>query len=291
MTPRSCAKSTSRWPGSIRATPASTSRSWPGCPSGLDCAAAQACPPQALIQPDLSYLAKDFASFRQLLTDRLTLIMPSWQETHEPDLGVAVVELLSWVGDELSYYQDAVGTEAYLQTARQRISVRRHLTLIDYRLHDGCNARAWVCVELSPDSGPVTLEPGDIAFITTPNVALPGQALLWSDLSAADPGSYQVFEPLIPGEVVIYPAHSEMLLLDLGRRAVLPARRGHGGHAGRRVGRRRPRVGRRATAGPAPDRRRRPHHRGDRRPADRGQRRRRPAAPSGRAPDRGRAGR
>jgi len=187
-----------------------------GCPSGLDCAAAQACPPQALIQPDLSYLAKDFASFRQLLTDRLTLIMPSWQETHEPDLGVAVVELLSWVGDELSYYQDAVGTEAYLQTARQRISVRRHLTLIDYRLHDGCNARAWVCVELSPDSGPVTLEPGDIAFITTPNVALPGQALLWSDLSAADPGSYQVFEPLIPGEVVIYPAHSEMYFWTWG---------------------------------------------------------------------------
>ncbi len=185
------------------------------CASGLDCAAAQACPPQAVTQPDLSYLAKDFASFRQLLMDRLTLIMPSWTETHEPDLGVAVVELLSWVGDELSYYQDAVGTEAYLQTARQRISVRRHLTLIDYRLHDGCNARAWVCVELS-DPGPVTLEPGDFSFITTPNVALPGPALLWSDLKAADPGSYQVFEPLVPGEVVIYPAHSRMYFWTWG---------------------------------------------------------------------------
>ncbi len=188
-----------------------------GCPSGLDCAAAQACPPQALTQPDLSYLAKDFASFRQLLMDRLTLIMPSWKETHEPDLGVAVVELLSWVGDELSYYQDAVSTEAYMQTARQRISVRRHLTLIDCRLHDGCNARAWVCVELDLSApGPVTLLPGDFSFITTPDVALPGSALLWSDLSAADPGSYQVFEPLIPGEVVIYPAHSEMYFWTWG---------------------------------------------------------------------------
>lgn len=186
-----------------------------GCASGLDCAAVQACPPRALAQPDLSYLAKDFASFRQLLMDRLTLIMPSWTETHEPDLGVAMVELLSWVGDELSYYQDAVGTEAYLQTARQRISVRRHLTLIDYRLHDGCNARAWVCVELS-GPGPVTLKPGDIAFITTPDVTVPGAALLWSDLSAANPGSYQVFEPLVPGEVVIYPAHSEMYFWTWG---------------------------------------------------------------------------
>ena len=187
-----------------------------GCPSGLDCAAAPTCPPQALAQPDLSYLAKDFASFRQLLMDRLTLIMPSWTETHEPDLGVAMVELLSWVGDELSYYQDAVGTEAYLQTARQRISVRRHLTLIDYRLHDGCNARAWVCVELCPDSGPVTLDSGQFFFITTPNVPLAGSAVRWSDLNVADPGSYQVFEPVLPCEVVIYPAHSTMYFWTWG---------------------------------------------------------------------------
>ena len=181
-----------------------------GCATGLDCAAAPACPPPPLAEPDLSYLAKDYASFRQLLMDRLALIMPSWTETHEPDLGVAVVELLSWVGDELSYYQDAVGTEAYLQTARQRISVRRHLTLIDYRLHDGCNARAWVCVQLLPGSAPVTLQPGDFAFITTPDVPVPGPALLWSDLSAAGPASYQVFEPVLPGPAVLYPAHSEM---------------------------------------------------------------------------------
>ena len=70
--------------------------------------------------------------------------MPDWQERHVPDLGVTLVELLAYVGDYLSYYQDAVGTEAYLGTARQRISVRRHARLVDYQLHEGCNARAWV---------------------------------------------------------------------------------------------------------------------------------------------------
>ena len=68
--------------------------------------------------------------------------MPDWQETHAPDLGVALVELLAYAGDYLSYYQDAVATEAYLGTARQRISVRRHARLVDYRMHEGCNARA-----------------------------------------------------------------------------------------------------------------------------------------------------
>ena len=188
-----------------------------GCPTGLDCAAAPACPPQAVAEPDLSYLAKDFASFRQLLLDRLALIMPAWTETHEPDLGMAIVELLSWVGDELSYYQDAVGTEAYLQTARQRISVRRHLTLIDYRLHDGCNARTWVCVELC-GSEPVTLKQGDVRFITTPSpAALAGPpAVLQSGLSTADPGSYLVFEPVVPGDMVIYPAHSKIYFWTWG---------------------------------------------------------------------------
>lgn len=186
-----------------------------GCPTGLDCAAAQACAPQAVAEPDLSYLAKDFASFRQLLLDRLALIMPAWTEAHEPDIGMAIVELLSWVGDELSYYQDAVGTEAYLRTARLRISVRRHLTLIDYLMHDGCNARTWVCVELS-GSGPVTLKAGDVSFITTPAGVTLQPAVCQSDLIAADPGSYLVFEPVVPADTAIYPAHSEMYFWTWG---------------------------------------------------------------------------
>ena len=58
--------------------------------------------------------------------------------------GVTLVELLAYVGDYLSYQQDAVATEAYLETARCRVSVRRHTRLMDYFMHNGCNARAWV---------------------------------------------------------------------------------------------------------------------------------------------------
>ena len=96
------------------------------CPSDLDCKQAPDCPPHVFQAPEINYLAKDYASFRQLIFDRLALIMPDWQERHVPDLGVTLVELLAYAGDHLSYYQDAVATEAYLDTARQRISVRRH---------------------------------------------------------------------------------------------------------------------------------------------------------------------
>src|SRR6185295_16806663 len=109
-----------------------------GCPSDLDCKAERSCPPEPRVEPEINYLAKDYAGFRQLILDRLALTLPEWKERHVPDLGIALVEVLAYVGDHLSYYQDAVATEAYLDTARRRISVRRHARLVDYPMHEGC---------------------------------------------------------------------------------------------------------------------------------------------------------
>jgi hypothetical protein len=118
------------------------------CPSDFDCKPRDTCPPETLPAPLINYLAKDYSSFRQLMFDRLAITMPDWQERHPADLGVALVEVVAYVADYLSYYQDAVATEAYLGTARQRISLRRHARLLDYAMHDGCNARAWVFFEV-----------------------------------------------------------------------------------------------------------------------------------------------
>ena len=73
-------------------------------------------------------------------------MLPDWKERNPADLGIALVELLAYVGDYLSYQQDAVATESYIGTARRRASVRRHARLVDYLMHDGSNARAWVRV-------------------------------------------------------------------------------------------------------------------------------------------------
>ena len=122
------------------------------CPSEFDCRTEVECPPQALTQPEINYLAKDYASFRRLLLDRLSVLMPNWRERSPADLQIALVELLAYVGDHLSYFQDAVATEAYLGTARKRVSVRRHARLLDYAMHDGCNSRAWVCLTVDEGS-------------------------------------------------------------------------------------------------------------------------------------------
>ena len=122
------------------------------CPSQFDCEVEELCPPEGEETPVIDYLARDYASFRRLMLDRLAVTMPDWQERNPADLGIAVVEVLAYAADYLSYYQDAVATEAYLGTARRRVSMRRHARLLDYAMHDGCNARTWVHVQVSGPS-------------------------------------------------------------------------------------------------------------------------------------------
>lgn len=114
------------------------------CPTDFDCAPVQTCPEEQPEQPSISYLAKDYQSFRRLMLGRMAQIMPNWRERSPADLGITLVEALAFTADRLSYAQDAVATEAYLGTARRRSSIRRHARLVDYHMHDGANARAWV---------------------------------------------------------------------------------------------------------------------------------------------------
>src|SRR5262249_33499487 len=142
------------------------------CPSDFDCETPQICPPADQANtPQINYLAKDYASFRNLMLDRLSVTMPGWQEQSPADLGMALVEVMAYGADHLSYYQDAVATEASLGTARKRVSVRRHARLLDYSMHDGCNARVWVHIAVAPGSA------ADGATLPGPSATAPGTAL------------------------------------------------------------------------------------------------------------------
>lgn len=180
------------------------------CPSDLDCKTVVDCPPQAEQEPEINYLAKDYSSFRQLILDRLALIMPDWKERHVPDMGITLVEILAYTGDHLSYYQDAVATEAYLGTARRRISVRRHARLVDYPMHEGCNARTWICLQTDYD----VLLPAsaDIFFTTQLADVMPNakNVLAAADLEQIPASAYEVFEPLKRRDIPLYRDHNRL---------------------------------------------------------------------------------
>ena len=176
------------------------------CPSDFDCRVTDDCPPPIPPEPELDYLAKDYASFRRLMLDRLAVLMPDWRDRHPADLQVTLVELLAHAGDHLSYFQDAVATEAYLGTARLRSSVRRHARLLDYTLGEGCNARAFVHLRVSPAANGKTLPAGPAVRFATRLPDLPVQAEDFPTVPAAARAA--VFEPLHP--LVLNASHNEI---------------------------------------------------------------------------------
>jgi hypothetical protein len=116
-----------------------------------DCAAsATSCPEPDTEQVPIDYLAKDFASFRQALSEFSTQRYPAWVERSEADLGVMLLEVLAAMADELSHYQDRVLAESTLATATQRLSVVRHARLVDYEPTPATVATAVLQLEVNP---------------------------------------------------------------------------------------------------------------------------------------------
>jgi hypothetical protein len=163
------------------------------CASDFDCRVSDICPPETEATPPIDYLARDYGSFRRLMLDRLSLLLPGWRERTPADLAVTLVEMLAYVGDHLAYQQDAIATEAYLGTARRRVSVRRHARLVDYLLRDGCNARAFVHVHVNAKVPKLSL---DTKFLTRVE-GLPGHfAQNTSQYDQAIAAGALAFEPM-----------------------------------------------------------------------------------------------
>lgn len=179
------------------------------CPSEFDCADSSDCPGPVPPEPALDYLAKDYASFRRLMLDRMGQLIPGYRERNPADFSVALVEMLAYVGDQLSYYQDAVATEAYLGTARRRISLRRHARLLDYPIHDGCNSRVYMALSVKPAADGKLL-PAGTPLLTggaDRKTVLPPPFL-----EQLPDGSTQVFESLHP--LSLHSSHNEIAIHD-----------------------------------------------------------------------------
>ena len=116
------------------------------CPSDVDCRAPEPVAAGPSGSPLQDYLARDYEALRSRLVDRLATLVPQWTDRNPADPAVMLGELFAYLGDRLAYWQDAVGVEAYLGTARQRTSVRRHARLLDYAVHEGCSSRVWLAL-------------------------------------------------------------------------------------------------------------------------------------------------
>ena len=177
------------------------------CGPNFDCKpAAATCSQSSPTPPPINYLAKDYGSFRTLILDRLNQLLPTWNGTSEADLGVALAELIAYQGDYLSYQQDAIATEAYLETARSRVSLRRHARLVDYHVHDGCNARAWIQLNIAANRGIAVFLDRTQTWFYTYAPGMPS-TLVGNEEEALLSG-VQVFQPM--QNALLYSEHNDM---------------------------------------------------------------------------------
>lgn len=155
------------------------------------------CPPEweppraARPGPAIDYLAKDYESFRHQAIAWMMDRVPEWQATSEADLDMVLLELFAAAADELSDFQDRVMNEAYLATARRRVSLARHARLVDYHVHQGSQGSTWLALETSA--------PGATALAT------PFSARTAEDTYGAEPVSFVSFPA--PPERPAYTLH------------------------------------------------------------------------------------
>jgi hypothetical protein len=186
------------------------------CGPDFDCAPpSRNCSQTPPAVPPINYLAKDYGSFRTLILDRLNQLLPAWGGASEADLGVALAELIAYQGDYLSYQQDAIATEAYIETARSRVSLRRHARLVDYHVHDGCNARTWVqlTIAANPDEA-VFLDHTLTRFYTYAPGMPSSLAVGAGNEELALSNGVQVFQPM--QDALLFQAHNQMFFYTWG---------------------------------------------------------------------------
>lgn len=123
-------------------------------------------------QPIIDYVTKDYAGFRQGMLDLIPLLLPDWTDRGESDFGVVLIEMVAYVADILSYYQDRVANEAFLRTATQRRSIVELLRLIDYLVDPGLSAAALLHVDVTVDA---TVGPAQLPY-RAKTAGIPGQA-------------------------------------------------------------------------------------------------------------------
>lgn len=148
--------------------------------------------------PAIDYLAKDYDSFRHTLIAAMMARVPGWQVTSEADLDQVLIDLFAAAADELSDYQDRVMNEAYLASARRRVSLARHARLMDYHIHQGNQSSSWLALTLEESAQPFTLDEELVAWAGHPDAP---EAWIYfaSRQLPLDPADRALLDPLLNG--------------------------------------------------------------------------------------------
>jgi hypothetical protein len=143
-------------------------------------------------RPDIDYTARDFSALQAMLVQAVDQPIGGTLQSNPVAQAVAVIDEMAYLGDALSYQQDAIATESHLSTCRRRVSALRHAALLAYQAGERVSSRAWVRIEVAET---LTL-PAGTRLLAAAHGA--GPTLPTRDVHAALAGGAIQFETLEP---------------------------------------------------------------------------------------------
>ena len=136
----------------------------------------------ALLARSQDFTDKDFDALRLRLTRLVQSVFPEWTDFHVASFGNLLVELYAFVGDVVTYYQDAQARESRITTATQRKNLLALVKLLGYRPAGAQAATADVVFALASSPGADVLIPKG-TVVSTSAVASPLRFELLSDVT------------------------------------------------------------------------------------------------------------
>ena len=131
-----------------------------GCCEGLSVRT----PVQVYNRPGLTavaYRVGTHPQFKQTLLARLSAsrhaALQDLNTRDDDDFSIALLDAWAMVADVLTFYQERIANEAYLRTARERLSVLEMVRLIDYELRPGVAAGTYLAFTLEEAPGALGL--------------------------------------------------------------------------------------------------------------------------------------
>lgn len=82
----------------------------------------------------LKYLNRDFESFKRDLVEHLRIYFPDTvQDFNESSVGMMLVEMVSFIGDNMSFYLDKRFNETFIETATEKKNLFKHAKQLGFK--------------------------------------------------------------------------------------------------------------------------------------------------------------
>lgn len=102
------------------------------------------------LRQGLDFSTKDYEGFRNSMIEMLKVKIPEYSDFSQSDAGIVLIELLAYNLDLLSFYNDKVANELFLETAMERESVSKLANMLGYKLRESSPSHFKQVFEILP---------------------------------------------------------------------------------------------------------------------------------------------